>query len=475
MKKSLSLFGLLFTAAAAFAQPFNVTLQVDMKNEDPASLANGVSAAGSFQSKIVGGGTDWTPGAVMLTESPAGSKKYSVTVALTEAGSYAFKFVKGTSWGTNEGISGTCAATGSDNRALVVAGDMTYPLNCYNSCAACPATVDTLNVKFQVDITNVEALFGTPFNGVVSVTGSFPAAIIGGTYSNWTPGQIVMTASAPGSKIYESATFRMVSGNYSYKFIYGDAWGYDENFNGPCISGGNRSITIAGAANSNLTVGPFCFATCDPTCAALGTPRPVKFTVDATDEAAATYSIGGTMQFKAFTGNALNMTDNGNGTFSYTFPAMYPIAYQYRYFQNDGVATTDENFSPVACPEAIAGPVGDTRRTVTIPAGTGLYEVAPFYKYNTCTVSPLAAEDKKSMAYFTTAPNPFTGATRIAFSNLDNQKFSVVVTDIAGRVLQSQHNLNGNTATVEGLTAGVYFATLTTENGARYTQKLIAE
>ena len=472
MKKSLSLFGLLFTAAAAFAQPFNVTLQVDMKNEDPATLANGVSAAGSFQSKIVGGGTDWTPGAVMLTESPAGSKKYSVTVALTEAGNYAFKFVKGTSWGNNEGISGPCAAAGSDNRALVVAGDMTYPLNCYNSCDACPATVDTLNVQFQVDITNVEALFGAPFNNTVSVTGSFGTAIVNGTYSNWTPGQIVLAPVSPGSKIYTTPVFRMASGNYAYKFLYGDAWGYDENFTGPCISGGNRSITIAGANNSNLTVGPFCYGTCDATCTPLGTPRPVKFTVDVSDEPGATYSIGGTMQFKAFTGNQLNMTDNGDGTFSYT-TSMYPISYQYRYYQNDGVATTDENFSPVNCPTAVSGPVGDTRRTVTIPAGTGLYEVDT-YKYNTCILT--AVEDaKKSIAYFTTAPNPFSGATTIAFSNLDNQKFSVVVTDIAGRVLQAQHNLNGNTATVEGLTAGVYFATLTTENGARYTQKLIAE
>ena len=479
MKKSLSLFGLLFTAAAALAQPFNLTLQVDMKNEDPATLANGVSVAGSFQSKIVGGGTNWTPGATMMTEMPAGSKKYSVTVALTEADTFDFKFVKGTAWGSNEGISGPCAAPGSDNRRVIMTGNAVYPLNCYNTCEACPATVDTLNVRFQVDLTNMAALFAAPFNDTVSVAGSFAENIVNGVFPNWRPAAIGMTPIAPGSQIYQTALFRIKSGSYAYKFIYGDDWPYSENFTGACVSGGNRTLTLAGANNSNVTVVPFCFNSCDAACAALGAPRPVKFTVDASDEAdGPVYSIGGTMQLKTFAGNVLNMTDNNNGTFSYTFSAMYPLTYQYRYFQNDGVATTDENFSPVNCPNALAGPVGDTRRSVTIPAGTGLYEVAPFYKYNTCTVSPLSpvsVESKKSAAYFVTAPNPFTGSTTISFSNVENQKFSVVVTDIAGRVLQSQHNLVGNTATIQGLNAGVFFATLTTENGARYTQKLIAE
>jgi hypothetical protein len=472
MKKSLSLFGLLFTAAAAFAQPYNLTIQVDMKNEvvDPA----GVSAAGDFQGSIVTGGTVWTPGQVMLTENPVGSKKYSVTVALSVADTFAFKIVNGPSgW---EGVPGACNVGG--NRSVIVAGASTVaPSFCYGSCVACPSTVDTLNVRFQVDMTNMEALYAAPHHDTVTIAGDFAAAIVNGTYQNWSPGAILLTRTAPGSKIYQTPVFRMKSGNYSYKFLYGPSWGYDENFSGPCKTGSNRELTIAGITNSNVTVGPFCFNSCDPTCSALGNPRPVKFTVDATDEAAATYSIGGTMQLKAFTGNLLNMIDNGNGTFSKTMN-MYPGDYQYIYFQNDGVTTASEGFAPAGCSQAIPGPVGGVRRTMTVPGdATSLFEVNCF-KYNTCTfcTAPFnAAEAKKSAAYFTAQPNPFNGSTRISFSNLENAKFNVVVTDVTGRVVSTQMNLSGNTATIQDLKAGVFFATLTTENGTRYTQKLVAE
>lgn len=452
-----------------------------MKNEDPASLANGVSAAGSYQAKIVGNSlaNEWQPGQVMLTETPAGSKKYSVTVMMSDTGRFAFKFVKGTAWGNNEGINGPCAAPSSDNRALVVMGNTTYPLNCYNSCAACPSTVDTLNVRFQVDVTNMAALYTAPFNDTVSIAGNFPDAIVNATIPNWSPGKIVLTPVTPGSKIYQTPVFRIKSGSYAYKFLYGPVWGYDENFTGTCIGGSNRALTLAGANNSNVTVGPFCFNSCDPTCSSLGSPRPVKFTVDATDEAAATYSVGGTMQLKAFTGDILNMDDNGNGTFSKTMN-MYPGNYQYIYFQNDGTATASEDFPPAGCSQAIPGPVGGVRRTMTVPGdATTLFEVNCF-KYSTCTfcTAPFnAAEAKKSAAYFTMMPNPLTDATRISFSNLENAKFSVVITDVTGRIVQATYNLTGNSASItrEGLNAGVFLATLTTENGARFTQKLVVD
>ena len=97
----------------------------------------------------------------------------------------------------------------------------------------------------------------------------------------------------------------------------------------------------------------------------------------------------------------------------------------------------------------------------------------PFF--NECFVA--TQNEKQSAAYFTTAPNPFTSSTRISFANLENARFAITVYDVTGRAIKTVNNLTGNSAEItrEGLTAGVFFATLTTENGARFTQKLIVE
>jgi Secretion system C-terminal sorting domain len=474
MKKSLSLFGLLFAAVAAFAQPYNVTLQVDMKNIPAADLANGVSVAGSFQSAVVGQAyTNWTPGQIMLTEMPAGSKKYSVTVQLP-AGNYSFKFLKGIAWGTDESVAGAC---GGGDRTLAVTGNTVYPLNCFASCDACPSVVDTIHTRFLVDLTNKIALDGPPTMNGISIAGNFQAAVIGQSYSNWTPGQIMLTPVTAGSTIYQTPILEMPSGNYSYKFLYGNAWGTDENFTGPCVSGGNRSAAIAGANHSNLNVGPFCFATCDAVCPTIYPARPVKFTVDVSNTAGGTFALDGTIQPVAFTGTHIAMDDDGNGvTFSKTIN-IRPGDYQYRYYNIVGATTQEENFAPAGCVDVISGPVGDTRRTVTIPVGTTLYEIKvagmnPFF--NECFVG---TENKQSAAFFTTAPNPFTTSTRISFANLENARFAITVYDVTGRAIKTVNNLTGNSAEItrEGLTSGVFFATLTTENGARFTQKLIVE
>ena len=290
---------------------------------------------------------------------------------------------------------------------------------------------------------------------------------------------------AAPNTVYETPLMHLPQGTYNFKTLFGETWGFDESPSGVCVAGGNRQLvvpgTLTGQHTASFTYAPVCFTSCDA-CRPLGMPRQVRFVLDATNEApGASYFVDGTFNFPAFSGTHIAMTETmpGSQIFEKTL-TLYSDDYQYRYYTaatGSGAASGEEttgDFVPACAVGTTTGPVGDFRRVCTISEGAGVYEIMNTYK--ACnTVSTRNAQS--AAAYFIVSPNPFTGSTTIRFANSDNAKFSITLTDLAGKVIRTVANLAGNTANIDAtkLSAGVYFATLQTENGARYTQKLIVE
>ncbi len=473
MKKLLFSFVLLASAAAMYAQPYAVTFRVDMRGNVPPAGGK-VTVSGDFAATATPPAANWTQGVLELTDANS-DMVYEGTFQLA-AGAIQYKFA------TTDAAGANANWEGQPNRTVTISAATVLPVHCFgvDGVGNCPVGVaDTVNVRVKIDFTRAAAIFGAPHNGVVCIAGNFQKAA--GFPNDWTPNSTILTENPVGSHIYESPILRLPEGTYAWKAIYGDDWGYDEAPAGACVAGGNRKLEVPGTrtgqGSASYTEGPYCFGSCSA-CDPLGAPRPVVFTVNVADEAPGlNYFVNGTFNFPAFqAASDVAMTDAGNGTFTKMFTTMYPGDYQYHYSQNDGTATTNENFSPAGCNYAITGPVGDTRRIVTIPAGTGTYYVDPIMKYNTCVITATETE-KANAAYFKVAPNPFSGSARITFTNEANSTFAVTMTDVAGKTVRSMNGLTGNTVTIEQgtLITGVYFVTLTTANGARFTQKLVIQ
>lgn len=185
----------------------NVTLLVNMRNEDP--IADTVSVAGNFQG--VAGFSDWTPGATVLTDTAGGvaDSIYEVTVRIPE-GTYAYKFINGTAWGFDEGIPAACNVGG--NREMIItataSGDTTIGPVCFATCqGTCPEILPPINVTFQVDMSN-EILSDSG----VFVAGNFQSPA-------WQKNMDMLT-DPDGNGIYTFTT-SLLRAEYEFKFFNG--------------------------------------------------------------------------------------------------------------------------------------------------------------------------------------------------------------------------------------------------------------
>lgn len=116
------------SALATFAQPYNITFQVDM---------NLVGAA--FTTPEVNGTFNgWCGGCNPMSDAD-GDGVWSATIPL-DAGTYEYKFAYDAWAGSEnltEGSPCTVTAFGFTNRALTVSGDATLDVVCWGSCEAC--------------------------------------------------------------------------------------------------------------------------------------------------------------------------------------------------------------------------------------------------------------------------------------------------------------------------------------------------
>lgn len=194
----------------------NMTRQMQLGNFDPD--VDSVRCAGSMQG--------WDPvGAPNMTD-PDKNGTYVVTYQVKPSATYAFKFIIGGDWGTNEADPNREFTVGVNDTAMVPAY---YDRDPY----VVPVVGDSVNVTLQVDMSvkTLETLFD-PTTDKVYVAGDF---------QGWNATASELT-DANNDSIY-SGTFKMVSNaTHSYKFIMGSTWEDDPNRS---IDLGAKDTTIA--------------------------------------------------------------------------------------------------------------------------------------------------------------------------------------------------------------------------------------
>lgn len=215
----------------SLTQYSDVSFAVDMNQQ--AVAAEGVHIAGSFQG--------WDPAATPM-EDPDTDGIWTVTLSLEQNQVYEYKFVNGNVWGTDESVPPECAQ--NNNRYVeVVESDIQLDTVCFASCGPCSGV---FNVTFRVDMSQqTEAAEG------VHIAGSF---------QGWDPSATLMDDS-DGDHVWEITLELGGNSSYQYKFVNGNAWGFDESVPAECARDNNRYIDVV---TSDVVTEAFCFGECGP-------------------------------------------------------------------------------------------------------------------------------------------------------------------------------------------------------------------
>ncbi len=454
MKKIYTLIAFALITFSMNAQN-TVTFKVDMSQQTVSS--DGVHVAGSFQG--------WDPAITALTD-PDGDNIYEATITMNDpVGTVIeFKFVNGNAWGSDESVPSGCAQ--NNNRfATIAAGNVDY-LACFGACTPNCATATPVNVTFQVNMSNMIAQFGMPDSGVH----------VAGAFQGWNPSATTLT-DPDGDGIYTTTISVNNNSFYEYKYVFGNAWGFDESVSDTtCNSGNNRGLTLGAGGDTIVPV--VCFGECAD-CTPLDGPYVATVGVDMSNEIHNPDSIYmvGTITFPA-NEKTVRLTDpDGDQVYTATV-SLYNGTYQYR-FNSTGASNPDENGGGNPYDFAANGCGVNTQfgaRRGLVIAGSNVIEA---YVWNTCTTiqitstSHLAAQ---ALA-FNAQPNPFNNSTLITFENDNNASYNLMITNTMGQVVRQINNITSDRVelTRGNLQSGLYFATLMNEEGQRYTQKLIVE
>ncbi len=238
----LSFFVILFSSYLQ-AQNAWVTFSVDMSSETVSS--NGVHIAGDFQSEA-GFGGDWNPASTILSDAN-GDQVYEVSVNIP-VGTYEYKFINGNAWGSDEKPPAECSVGGTNNRQVIVGGDLNLPPVPFNSCN--PFLLLTVNMNGQAIAPEG-----------VHVMGNFQEAA--GFPNNWDPSSTAMQ-DINGDGSYE-VKLSVPPGNYFFKFVNGNTNAQAETPPTDCAvndGAGNWNRTVSVSAGTT-TPPVYCFNTCD--------------------------------------------------------------------------------------------------------------------------------------------------------------------------------------------------------------------
>jgi len=332
MKHLYTLMMGLAMTGTLLAQTVSVTLSVDMSNQDVA--AEGVHVAGNFQG--------WDPAGTMLTDGDMDGV-YEVTVEVADSlTTIQYKFLNGNAWGVDESCPEACAFPGSNDRTAQIDGDTDVPTVCFGACAACGITT----VLFKIDMSQEEAInpVGVHMNG---------------NFNGWDGTNFLMMDDADGDMVYtytaqvDGAMLEPVD-TLQFKFVNGNAWGFDENPEGECASQGNRTMALTGGDlvyQMSETGQAYCYNTCG-SCVA---PTPVTFKVDMSTQAEV--SVNGVCvagSFQGWTPGVNFLTDDdGDMVYEGTFDVV-PGDYEFKFINGnnwggDGDGNIDNENPPADC------------------------------------------------------------------------------------------------------------------------------
>lgn len=370
--KHLYLFAVAtLVAGSSWAQTVPVTFHVDMSNETVA--AEGVHVAGNFQG--------WDPAITMLADDDMDGI-YSVTVEVSDTlETINYKFLNGNAWGVDEACPEPCAFPSSSDRYADIDGATDLPVVCFGACAACGITT----VMFKIDMSQEEAInpVGVHMNG---------------NFNGWDGSNFLMMEDADGDMVYtytaqiDGAALSPVD-TVEFKFVNGNAWGFDENPDGECAAQGNRFLPLTGGdlVYQMMETGqPYCYNTCG-SCVA---PTPVTFRVDMSTQAAVSANgvcVAGSFQGWTPGANFLS-DDDGDLVFEATIDVA-PGDYEFKFINGnnwggDGDGNIDNENPPGEC-------TSNGNRTFSV----GAEAIAVQYCYNQCSETCVADPDPAPITF----------------------------------------------------------------------------
>ena len=371
-------FGQCSTDGTCEAPPttYAVTFQVDMS--DYTGGYGTVNLNGSF--------AGWCGGCIAMDDSD-GDNVYTVTVDLA-ADTVEYKFTLD-GWTAQEEFAGgeSCTSTidGFTNRSYIVTEDATLPVVCYNSCDACDGTGGGGGGG-----TDLVATLDVSCSGMTDIT----EVRIFGPFWNWDPaGGPVATLNADGN--YEVVFSPAPEADMEYKWLIngeqedlldfgpdlnGD--GYDDFLNADCVpitdyfSYANRLWTVGSGDIADT------WSQCAP-CPAADSVL-VTITVDMSEEEVNPIGVFVAGNFQGWSPGSTIATDNGDGTWSYSFNAMPGDNVQYKWL--NGTAWGFEESVPADCQYP-----GDTNRGFDVPSEDYSHPVHCYGSCNPCGAATYAA------------------------------------------------------------------------------------
>jgi hypothetical protein len=388
---------------------------------------------------------EWTPNATALYN--ISGSVYAVTYSVSD-GDYLYKFLTGDDWGTDEtGIPDSCSTGG--NRSITIAGnDTIVPTVCFNSCGPCEASY----ITFKVDMT------------LSCIDLSSEVVNLMGTVTNWGDGEPMSDDDQDG--IWE-LELPVQSGDWAYKFrVGGGNWeGYP----------GDRLLTVETGVDSVLA--PVCWGSADVCSSDAFGPSDVTFTVNLADSTLADDEYAwlmGDFTTPSWQGGAIQMTDNGDGSWSTTVTGFCPQEARYKFAfgtMPDSTGWTEENAEfqqDGGCGED-NGDFPDNRvfvRTTEEP-------VVVCYTFNTCTQCLVGVEEIESLNRTSIYPNPATDLINIVF---DKQgEYNVRIMDISGKMVY-MNQVNADRLIIDNtMMSGVYFVQIIDAENNTVTKKLVVQ
>lgn len=432
-------------AACPGVDEYTVSLSVDMSNQ--AMIADSIFVAGAFN--------NW--GNTLMTDYQNDSV-YAVAINLA-AGTYEYKFKNG-----NEGWEGSIPAecNVNDNRELTIVDEnVSVPVVCFESCESCGGPVAMVDIRFLVDMTNVDVIDGISPLGV-HVTGSWQSEA--GFGGDWNPGASTMTDD-DGDLIYELVA-TVPEGTYEYKYLNGDDWGTEEAIPQECNVNGNREVEVVAGGNDTMDIGPVCFAHCTETCPPVLDPVTVTFRVDMINEFVDEDGLflTGTVLTPAWKRDSLEMEEGEiSKIYEYTLD-LRPGEYNYK-FVNGGTEETEEDGDFIDGGCGVDNGFGGSNRLLFIPEGlAGGDTTLPAYIYNSCDTSDrvTSVQTLSSATDLKLSPNPARANTVLQYSNLNAVPHNLAIYDLNGKKVWEKQNIQGEQIHINtsGLSAGVYIGKL---------------
>lgn len=374
---------------------------------------------------------------------------YAKTIFLSD-GDYAYKFLTGNAWSTDEQAIPDSCSNVDGNRTITVAGDAIVPSVCFNACGPCEASF----ITFKVDM------------NLACIDLSTEVVNLMGTVSNWVDGEAMQDDDFDG--IWE-VELPIQSGDWVYKFRVGtDNW---EGFPG------DRMLTVETGVDSVLA--PYCWGSGDVCSSEAFEPSEVTFTVDLSDSTLADGTnvyVMGDFTSPSWQDGAILLTDNSDGTYSTTVSDYCPQEGRYKFAfgtaPNDSIYWVEENAEfqqEGGCGED-NGDFPDNRVFVR----TSAEPIELCFIFNTCDDCMVGVEEIESLNRVSIYPNPANDVINILFDK--NAQYSVRIMDISGKLIYT-NSVNAERLVISEnkMVSGIYFVQIIDADNNSVTKKLIVK